>query len=54
MEDATYCERCKRHVCELDCDFDYNFGVCYDCIDLAIELQEDQAIYEEQERYSGV
>ncbi|AYJ73391.1 hypothetical protein EFV12PHI1_108 [Enterococcus phage EfV12-phi1] len=53
MENEVRCASCGRLASELDCDFDYTFETCYSCIDRDIELQEDMAIYEEQERYSG-
>lgn len=53
MENEVRCASCGRLVSELDCDFNYTFETCYKCIDREIELQEDMAIYEEQERYSG-
>lgn len=53
MKSDLCCVNCGKLVSELDCDFDYTFEICYSCIDRDIELQEDRAIYEEQERYSG-
>lgn len=54
MENETCCSSCGRLVNDLNCDFDYTFETCYNCIDLDAILRDDIATYEEQERYSGV